>query len=439
MKRFLPLTTTKATRTISNSKTSSSSNKKSSKRCKLLLSRNTGLLLIVTFIIYFVRDINNDMINSSGADPMSIFLGRRRWDDDDHNNNSSITDDKNHDNHHHEDDEEDTSNHHQHQQQQGDNYHSTPQEQSAAASASSVVVAADPSSLQLETCKTKYGHRCVGLIVVQNINTTFCSAAKVASTSIRSFFMEAAGGSVVAPPDAKYPVHQANWTKLTHVSTEMQNALVTMMTDETVIHNNSTSTNTSSSRDLVLQVSKESLLVRQRQQPKQQWTQVFFIRPVVERFVSGYLDKIVNDCSRKVDDSVLYRSRFVPLGFSCEKHTDLEEFIHFMQQNLYVDGHFAPQTFCCVPQHHPYSDVIVVDEDLNKKLEELSTKILGIGHRVGPPPESARAHKTGSKSKIVTLFKGRGDLLQKVLDMYKDDCLYMPSVCNVTDLMRQIE
>jgi hypothetical protein len=277
------------------------------------------------------------------------------------------------------------------------------------------------------------------LIVVQNINTTFCSAAKVASTSIRSFFMEAAGGSVAAPPDAKYPVHQANWTKLTHVSTEMQNALVTMMTDETVIHNNSTSTNTtSSSRDLVLQVSKESLL-RQRQQPKQQWTQVFFIRPVVERFVSGYLDKIVNDCSKKVDDSVLYRSRFVPLGFSCEKHTDLEEFIHFMQQNLYVDGHFAPQTFCCEPQHHPYSDVIVVDEDLNKKLEELSAKILGIGHRVGPPPESARAHKTGSKSKIATLFKGRGDLLQKVLDMYKDDCLYMPSVCNVTDLMRQIE
>lgn len=132
----------------------------------------------------------------------------------------------------------------------------------------------------------------------------------------------------------------------------------------------------------------------------------------------------------------MYRTHYVPLGFSCERHTDLEEFINFIQYHLEVDGHFAPQTLCCRPQLHPYTDVIVVDEDLNWKLKQLSTK-LGIHHHI-EPSNNTRAHKTGAKSKAFDLFKGRRDLLERVLDMYKDDCLYMPSMCNVTELMSQI-
>lgn len=115
-------------------------------------------------------------------------------------------------------------------------------------------------SNSLEACKRTHGYLCVAMIVVQNLNTTFCSAAKVGSTSIRSYFMHAAGGSVVAPIGAKYPPHQANWTQLYHLSTLMQNKLV-LMDDR----------NGSSTRE-------------------QQWTQAFFVRNVVDRLVvSGYL------------------------------------------------------------------------------------------------------------------------------------------------------
>lgn len=273
--------------------------------------------------------------------------------------------------------------------------------------------------LPLLTCQDgKHGQRCHALIVVQSINATFCTAAKVASTSIRSYFMSASGGSVVAPKGSKYPSHQANWTRLNNVSPEMQHRLTSMNTTK--------------------QLGTASISSKNHQwQQQQEWVQVFFVRNVVERFLSGYLDKIVNDCSRIVGESVMYH-KLEPHGFSCEKHTDLEAFIYFLEKNIHhVDGHFKPQTFFCEPHNHTYTDVIVVNEELNQKLKGLSAK-LGI-HYVAPNEKVTRAHKTGSGSKIVDLFTGRKDLLLKVLDMYKEDCLYMPSLCNVTDLMSQIE
>ena len=61
------------------------------------------------------------------------------------------------------------------------------------------------------------------------------------------------------------------------------------------------------------------------------YTHIFFWKNVVERFVSGYFDEVVDSCQRiqiliKPVMTIHYYSKY---GFSCEKHSSLEGFISY--------------------------------------------------------------------------------------------------------------
>ena len=99
---------------------------------------------------------------------------------------------------------------------------------------------------------------CFHVIVLKKRKVTFCSAEKVASTTSRDYFYKISDGEVVIPPNARYGVHEANWTMLAFIDEDK----------------------------------------RIQQLTSTEWTHVFIVRNVLERFVSGYLDKIVGDCKK---------------------------------------------------------------------------------------------------------------------------------------------
>mgnify|MGYP004180724737 CR=1 FL=1 len=70
-----------------------------------------------------------------------------------------------------------------------------------------------------------YNPLCTAVIVLTRQRVTFCSAAKIASTTIRSFFLKVADGDVAVPAKAMYPVHQANWTFLKQVPITLRDQL----------------------------------------------------------------------------------------------------------------------------------------------------------------------------------------------------------------------
>lgn len=197
-------------------------------------------------------------------------------------------------------------------------------------------------------------------------------------------------------PNSAYPIHQASWTFLRDVSAETRKFLVTGASSE--------------------------------------WTQVVFMKNAVQRFVSGYLDKVVMECKLPHNKAHVHHY-YEPFGFSCVRHKNFEEFIAFMESVPQMEGHFAPQTFVCQYQKYPFTHLIYVDQDLNNHLRNLS-KHLGVTFK--PPPQHAASHKTGSETKMIELFKGRKDLLQRVLNIFEQDCRILPELCNVTELLRSI-
>jgi len=169
----------------------------------------------------------------------------------------------------------------------------------------------------------------------------------------------------------------------------------------------------------------------------EEWTHVFFWKHVVERFVSGYLDKVVKICNRNVTIAPqMVVSHYVQFGFSCDEHVDFEEFVLFMETVPKLEGHFAPQTPLCNIQKYPFTEIIRVDENLSLKLVDLSSK-LGVEH----PAENgqSRRHRTGAKEKMVDLFKGKAYLIDKILDMFHEDCANIPEACDVDDLMAALQ
>ena len=156
----------------------------------------------------------------------------------------------------------------------------------------------------------------------------------------------------------------------------------------------------------------------------------------MERFVSGYLDKVVHDCES--NESIrpdLAINFYVQFGFSCEKHTDLGEFVSFMETVPKMEGHFHSQTTLCSLGIYPYTDIIRVDENLTSNLEALSSKL---GVKSPEMKKITSRHHTDSKSKLLDLFRGRPHLVGRILEIYKEDCTAIPEACDVKSVMASI-
>jgi len=219
-----------------------------------------------------------------------------------------------------------------------------------------------------------------------------CSKSSINYNS--QLFFKIADGEFVVPDDAKYGVHNANWTRVAFVDPDSRISLLT----------------------------------------SSEWTHVFFIKHVVERFVSGYLDKVVGDCAKTYSPTFAI-SHYHQYGFSCDKHQDLEAFVSFMETISNMEGHFSPQTPLCNVQKFPYTDIIYADETMSVRLRDLSSK-LGVKHPT--EDEVTSKHSTGAKKNMAALFKGKKELIGRILKMFEEDCHIFPEACDVEELMRAI-
>ena len=68
---------------------------------------------------------------------------------------------------------------------------------------------------------------CILTIVLETRHFSFCSAVKVAYTSIKSYFFQISDGTVQVKPGSKYPLHEASWTKLMDLPPDDMKKLVT--------------------------------------------------------------------------------------------------------------------------------------------------------------------------------------------------------------------
>jgi len=248
-------------------------------------------------------------------------------------------------------------------------------------------------------CTTVQDPVCHHVIIVPQRKVSFCSGAKVASTTTRQYFFDITkDGSLVIPEDAKYGVHDANWTRIA-------------FTDPTP---------------------REELL------SSSEWTHVFFWKNVLERFVSGYLDKIKNDCTKPHRDTLPVLAHYREFGFSCEKHQDFEAFVSFMENMpvTKIEGHFSPQTPICNVKNFPFTDIIAADEHLSKNLEILSEK-LGVSHPLEKKVTSS--HRTGAKDKLIRFFKGKEALIYRILAIFEEDCKVLPQSCDVDDVIAALK
>ena len=232
--------------------------------------------------------------------------------------------------------------------------------------------------------------------VVFKRKVTFCSAQKVASSTTKDYFMRISDGEVIIPEGAKFGAHAANWTQLSAVDPSTRQSMMT----------------------------------------SPEWTHVFFIRNVLERFISGYLDKIQNGrCLEEPKTIVL--AHYVELGFSCENKGKLGSFLSFLESlpTKEWESHFAPQTPMCNAKEYPYTDIIMADEHLNDKLKELSDK-LGVPHPAENPKTSS--HATGAKNKLMDIFLGKEQLIPRILNLFEEDCVMFPNLCDVDDLLQSL-
>ena len=260
---------------------------------------------------------------------------------------------------------------------------------------------------------SKFGrksHACYGALVLQKKKVTFCSGAKVASTTIKDFFYQIADGEYVKPEGILYAVHKIEWKRLCELEYETQKEI---LNDESG-----------------------------------SWVNVFFMKNVVDRFVSGYLDKVVKECN-KMDKKRKNQPRahqpyaamyhYKKFGFSCDTHQDFETFVNFMvdleEENM--EGHFFSQTVLCDVRRFPYTDIIFVDQDFSSRLETLAMKEGWVD--LYKPNHRTKTHSTRSHEKMVELFKGKRYLLDRILDLFHPDCRVFPAACNVDELVAKLE
>ncbi len=239
---------------------------------------------------------------------------------------------------------------------------------------------------------------CHEVFVVEDINVTFCSAAKVASTTIKTYFFKITNSSIVIPENAKYGVHEANWTRFHMLNKDTRVKVLT----------------------------------------SPDWTNVFFYKNVLERFISGYLDKVVKECKKfnTTNAKRLAIGHYVQYGFSCEKHNDLEEFVSFMETVPQFEGHFHSQTPLCGVGRYPFTHIIQVNDTLTNSLEDLSVE-LGVEHPV--EDKRSRGHSTGARDKLIGLLKDKLYLIPRILDLFKEDCKAIPNSCFVDDIIEAVK
>jgi len=165
------------------------------------------------------------------------------------------------------------------------------------------------------------------------------------------------------------------------------------------------------------------------------YTHVFIVRNVVERFVSGFLDKVVFDCKNGIQPYYAIHY-YIQYGFSCDEHQDLEAFVSLMEKVPKMEGHFHAQASLCNLRTFPYTDIIYVDDRFDGKLRRLSERI-GVIH---PTEEGkTRNHNTGANKKMVDIFRGKKGLLARILNLFDEDCRLLPKACDVDDLLASLE
>jgi hypothetical protein len=236
------------------------------------------------------------------------------------------------------------------------------------------------------------------MFILSKKKVTWCQPAKVASTSTKKYFYDIADGEVEFPEGALYGIQETNFQHL---------------------------------RELPIGTQKWV-------KKTEEYVQVFFARNVVERFISGFLDKVIIECNKpKWDESYVYNWYINKgYGFSCEKHQDLEAFISFMETVPRMEGHFHAQAPLCMLKTYPYTDIIFVDDYFNENLRALS-KRLGVSHPTGDEKQT-RKHSTGAKTKMANMFEGKEYLLDRILKLFDQDCRLIPNACDVDELRSAI-
>jgi hypothetical protein len=144
------------------------------------------------------------------------------------------------------------------------------------------------------------------LFILKSKKVTWRQSCKVASTSTKKYFFNISYGEIEIPEGARYGVQKANFQYL---------------------------------RGFPLKTQK-------RVKINEVYTQVLIVRNVVERFISGFLDKIINECNEPVWDETYTYKFYIKqgYGFSSEKHQDLKAFISFMETTTpKMEKHFDAQ------------------------------------------------------------------------------------------------
>jgi hypothetical protein len=229
---------------------------------------------------------------------------------------------------------------------------------------------------------------CQKLRILRKKHLTVCCAGNVVSSTVNDYFNQIGRGKAVLPPGVQFRAETFKWTKLNEMDEKVQ-------------------------RDVFMSDSSD-------------WTHVFLVRNVLQRFVSAYLDHVVRLCTGGFT-SEMPIVHYARLGFSCESHSDLESFICFMESVPVekMEALFAPQTQQCgfrEAMRVNFTDIISVDHTVKESLSSLSKK-LGIAH-----PSTSKNESTSSHD-LVPLFKGREGLIMRILGLFEEDCKRFPTLC----------
>ena len=164
------------------------------------------------------------------------------------------------------------------------------------------------------------------MFILSSPKVVWCQASNTASATTKNYFLKISDGQIFAPPNSKYPVFEANFERL-----RTRN-----LTDQKWVKTNN------------------------------KYTHVMFVRNVVERFVSGYIEKVVDDCKRKGKEPFAI-DFYKQYGFSCDKHQNFEAFLSFMETVPQMESTFHAQASLCNLKTYPYTDIIYADNHFAKK------------------------------------------------------------------------
>lgn len=72
-----------------------------------------------------------------------------------------------------------------------------------------------------------------------------------------------------------------------------------------------------------------------------------------------------------------------------------------------------------------------MDDHFDAKLRGLSER-LGVDYHDGDA--KTRKHSTGANKKMVDIFRGKKGLIDRILNLFHEDCRLLPKACHVDDL-----